>query len=57
MRSRLSHFLFTHLPYQCGFKNRMQSGQCEVIVKFNKQQLSDFFNREASHFESLLTPF
>ena len=34
----------------------MSCGQCRVIVKFNKQQLSDFFNQESSHFESLLTP-
>ena len=26
---------------------------CKLIVKFNKQQLSDFFNQESSHFESL----
>ena len=36
----------------------MKCGQCELIVKFNEQQLSDrdFFNRESSHFESLLPP-
>ena len=35
----------------------MQSNYiCKLIVKFNKQQLSDFFNLESSHFESLLTP-
>ena len=33
-----------------------ECSQCELIIKFNKQQLSDFFNRESSHFESLLTP-
>ena len=33
-----------------------ECSQCELIVKFNKQQLSDFFNRESSHFESSLTP-
>ena len=34
-----------------------ECSQCELkLLKFNKQQLSDFFNRESSHFESLLTP-
>ena len=32
-----------------------ECNKCELIIKFNKQQLSDFFNRESSHFESLLT--
>ena len=31
-----------HVPYQCGFKRRnVMRGQCKLIVKFNKQQLSD----------------
>ena len=34
----------------------MKCDHCELIVKFNKLQLSDFFNRESPQFESLLTP-
>ena len=35
----VTFYLYIYL-YQCGFKRR--NVQCELIVKFNKQELSDF---------------
>ena len=65
-RPHLSHFPFMHQPYQSFkrsskneltqfFKVNKEHFTVYFIVKFNKQQLSDFFNWELSHFESLLT--
>ena len=38
------------------FQERSIMQSVQLIIKFNKQTLSDFFNRESSHFESLLAP-
>ena len=54
-RSQLSHFLSMHQLYQCGFKRRNAVNASLLLILINNNFLN-FFNRESSHFESLLTP-